>query len=125
MFGSNPPSTLPIVEVSIDGSLDPKKNWALGEAIAELRCVICLPLIAIDADLTNRANSVPLSREEGYLIISGGLTVHTFENNLGAFHPHTARPIIKEFDNAVIEAAGIQDVGVTCSFHNASCNQIA
>lgn len=43
MFGSNPPSTLPIVEVSIDGSLDPKENWALGEAIAELRCVICLP----------------------------------------------------------------------------------
>lgn len=30
---------VPIVEVSMDGTLDPAKNWALGEAVAKLRCV--------------------------------------------------------------------------------------
>jgi len=29
---------IPIVEVSIDSSLDPEKNWQLGKAVAELRC---------------------------------------------------------------------------------------
>ena len=56
------------------------------------------------------ANLTIFPRTEGYLIISGGLTVHTFENNFEGFHPNTAKPIIKEFDNAVIGAAEIQDV---------------
>lgn len=84
MFGTTPPSTLPIVEVSIDESLDPEKNWAIGEAVAELR-------------------------KEGYLVIAGGLTIHTFENNMQGFSIKTAPSLLKEFDSAVIEAAGIQD----------------
>ena len=28
---------VPVVEVSIDGSLDPAKNWALGKAVSKLR----------------------------------------------------------------------------------------
>lgn len=28
---------IPIVEVSMDGSLDPEKNWAVGRAVKKLR----------------------------------------------------------------------------------------
>lgn len=36
MFGEDFTET-PIVQVSIDSSLDPKKNWELGQAVASLR----------------------------------------------------------------------------------------
>lgn len=85
MFGTTVPSTLPIVEVSIDKSLDPREHWAMGEALAGLR-------------------------KEGYLIIAGGLTVHSFENNMGGFSPETAAPNQKEFDAAIGQAVEIQDV---------------
>ncbi|KIM49297.1 hypothetical protein M413DRAFT_60070 [Hebeloma cylindrosporum] len=80
MFGEDF-TEIPIVQVSIDSSLDPKKNWELGEAVTSLR-------------------------EEGILILSGGLTAH----NLGdrsSFSPDTARPVHKEFDKAIHEAVGI------------------
>ena len=38
MFG-NTFTDIPIVEISIDGSLKPEKEWALGSAVAELRFV--------------------------------------------------------------------------------------
>lgn len=38
MFGEDFTS-IPIVQVSIDGSMSPEKNWALGKAIAQLRLV--------------------------------------------------------------------------------------
>lgn len=85
MFGPTPP--IPIVQVSIDESLDPHVNWAIGEAVSELR-------------------------KEGYLIISGGLTVHTFENNLEGFSPFTAKPLLKEFSTALEQAVGIQNVSI-------------
>jgi len=36
MFGEDF-TEIPIVQVSIDSSLDPKKNWELGKALASLR----------------------------------------------------------------------------------------
>jgi len=36
MFGEEF-TDIPIVEVSIDSSLDPEKNWQLGKAVADLR----------------------------------------------------------------------------------------
>ena len=41
MFGDTF-TDIPIVEVSIDGSLKPEKEWALGSAVAELRFVVAL-----------------------------------------------------------------------------------
>ena len=35
---------VPIVEVSMDSSLDPRKNWALGAVVEPLRWVDRLPL---------------------------------------------------------------------------------
>jgi aromatic ring-opening dioxygenase catalytic subunit (LigB family) len=36
MFGENF-TEIPIVQVSIDSSLSPEKNWALGKAVSQLR----------------------------------------------------------------------------------------
>ena len=36
MFGEEF-TEIPIVQVSIDSSLDPEKNWALGKAVGQLR----------------------------------------------------------------------------------------
>ena len=41
MFGEDFRS-VPIVQASIDGSLTPEDNWALGKAITILRCVECV-----------------------------------------------------------------------------------
>lgn len=49
-------------------------------------------------------------RDEGILILSGGLTAH----NLGdrsSFSPDTARAVHKEFDQAIHETVGIHSVG--------------
>jgi len=83
LFGDNP--TTPIVEVSIDESLTPQKHWAIGKALNDLR-------------------------SEGYLIIAGGLVVHTFANNLEGFDVKTAKPVLKEFHKAITEAVQVQDV---------------
>ncbi|KAI5124329.1 hypothetical protein M0805_008936 [Coniferiporia weirii] len=70
---------VPIVQASIDSSLSPEKNWEIGKAVAKLR-------------------------EEGILILSGGLTIHTF-SDFTAFAESTAKPIFKEFDQAILDAA--------------------
>jgi aromatic ring-opening dioxygenase catalytic subunit (LigB family) len=36
MFGEEF-TEIPIVQVSIDSSLDPEKNWAIGKAVSQLR----------------------------------------------------------------------------------------
>ncbi|KAJ7023347.1 Extradiol ring-cleavage dioxygenase, class III enzyme, subunit B [Mycena alexandri] len=74
---------IPIVEVSIDSSLSPEINWTLGRAVAKLR-------------------------EEGILVLSGGLTVHNLRD-LGSFAPSSAQPAHKAFDRAVLAAVGIPD----------------
>ena len=42
MFGEF--TDIPIVQVSIDSSLSPEKNWAIGKAVTELRLVIILSM---------------------------------------------------------------------------------
>ncbi|EAU88416.1 hypothetical protein CC1G_05182 [Coprinopsis cinerea okayama7 len=82
MFGEEFTS-IPVVQVSIDASLDPEKNWQVGKVVSELR-------------------------KEGALVLSGGLTAH----NLGdrtSFSPVTARPAHKEFDAAIHRAINVKD----------------
>ncbi|PFH49113.1 hypothetical protein AMATHDRAFT_63834 [Amanita thiersii Skay4041] len=74
---------IPIVQVSIDSSMSPEKNWALGKAIARLR-------------------------EEGILILSGGLTIHNLRDR-ASFAPTTARQIYHEFDKAILDAVTISE----------------
>lgn len=81
MFGDNAP--VPIVQVSIDSSLTAKDEWSLGAALEPLR-------------------------SEGVLIISGGLTVHTFRD-FSAFAPSTAKPIIVEWEEAINAATAVED----------------
>ncbi|KAH9060062.1 Extradiol ring-cleavage dioxygenase class III enzyme subunit B [Lactarius vividus] len=74
---------VPIVQASIDGSLSPEGNWALGKAITSLR-------------------------EEGILILSGGLTIH----NLGdraSFVSETASLPYRLFNDAVASAISVSD----------------
>ncbi|KAG6874302.1 hypothetical protein C0995_001527 [Termitomyces sp. Mi166 len=82
MFGEELPG-VPIVQVSIDSSLSPEKNWALGKAVAKLR-------------------------EEGILIISGGLTFHNLRD-FASFSPITCKPIHREFDRAIFDAVTMLD----------------
>ncbi|KAF8495609.1 Extradiol ring-cleavage dioxygenase, class III enzyme, subunit B [Gautieria morchelliformis] len=78
MFGDS--FDIPVVQVSIDESMSPEKNWEVGKALDELR-------------------------SEGILILSGGLTIHTFRD-FSAFTESTAKPIYKEWHKAVVNAAG-------------------
>ncbi|KAJ7090239.1 Extradiol ring-cleavage dioxygenase, class III enzyme, subunit B [Mycena belliarum] len=82
MFGDEL-ADIPIVQVSIDSTLSPEKNWMLGKTVAKLR-------------------------KEGILVLSGGLTVHNLrEMESGA--PQTARPQHHAFDMAVIAAVSVAD----------------
>lgn len=81
MFGDEAP--IPIIQVSIDSSLLAKDEWALGAALESLR-------------------------GEGVLIVSGGLTVHTFRD-FSAFAPSTAKPVIVEWEEAINAAIAIED----------------
>ncbi|KAG8960442.1 hypothetical protein FRC03_006525 [Tulasnella sp. 419] len=76
MFGDS--IDVPVVEVSIDESLSTAKNWELGKALNELR-------------------------SQGVLILSGGLTVHTFQD-FDAFSEKTAAQIYHDWDEAVLQA---------------------
>ncbi|KAF5324744.1 hypothetical protein D9611_004512 [Ephemerocybe angulata] len=85
MFGEEFTS-IPIVQVSIDSSLDPEKNWQAGKAVAKLR-------------------------EEGILVLSGGLTAHNLRDR-SSFSPATAKPIHKEFDSALHQAVSVEDAAL-------------
>lgn len=50
-----------------------------------------------------------IHREEGILILSGGLTVHNTRDKK-SFSPDTAQPGHLAFDKAVLEAVSIPDV---------------
>ncbi|KAJ7646993.1 Extradiol aromatic ring-opening dioxygenase [Roridomyces roridus] len=82
MFG-NIFTDIPVVEVSIDSSLSPEVNWGVGKAVSKLR-------------------------EEGILVLSGGLTVHNLRD-FGCFSPDTAKPAHIEFDRAIVEAVKVKD----------------
>ncbi|SGY62982.1 BQ5605_C007g04762 [Microbotryum silenes-dioicae] len=81
MFTDNCP--IPIVQVSIDQSLLPQDEYNLGAALEPLR-------------------------SEGVLIISGGLTIHTFQD-FNAFSLSKSPEIYKEFEKSIIDAAAIDD----------------
>lgn len=81
MFGEE--TDIPIVEVSIDASLDPEKNWAVGKAVQALR-------------------------EEGILVLSGGLTIHNL-NDLSTFSAETAGRLCIDFDKAILDAVQIEN----------------
>ncbi|KAG8840305.1 hypothetical protein FRB91_006321 [Serendipita sp. 411] len=80
MFGDE--MDIPVVQVSIDGSLNPAKEWALGKAVESLR-----------------------SRQ--ILILSGGLTYHNLQEF--AFTESGARPVHKEFHKAILEALQVEE----------------
>ncbi|KAJ7702380.1 Extradiol ring-cleavage dioxygenase, class III enzyme, subunit B [Mycena rosella] len=83
MFGDEF-TDIPIVQVSIDSSLSPETHWALGTAVAKLR-------------------------EEGILVLSGGLAMHNLRE-MQSFAPQTAKPLQKEFDRAIVAAVSVVDV---------------
>ncbi len=43
------------------------------------------------------------NRGEGILVLSGGLTIHTFED-FTAFSESSAKPIFKDFDKTLLQA---------------------
>ncbi|KAF9017997.1 Extradiol aromatic ring-opening dioxygenase [Hymenopellis radicata] len=74
---------IPVVQVAIDSSMKPEDNWRLGKTVAALRT-------------------------EGILVLSGGLTIHNLRD-ISAFAPESAKPVVKEFDKAVLDAVTIPD----------------
>lgn len=78
MFGDKV-DDVPIVQVSIERSGDPEQNWAVGKAVSKLR-------------------------EEGILILAGGLTVHNLRDPR-QFSEKAASPNVKMFDQAITVAA--------------------
>lgn len=91
MFGSTMPSSIPIVEASIDESLSPEEHFAIGQAMSALR-------------------------KEGYLVIAGGLTVHTRMDGMSGFSAHTAKEALKVWDRQVAEAVAVSDVSLSALF---------
>ncbi|UJR19428.1 hypothetical protein I4U23_022558 [Adineta vaga] len=73
------PFPLPIIEVSMDSSLDPDREIALGKAVESLR-------------------------DEGILILSGGLSIHNLRD-FKQFSPDSASAQVKDFERTVIKAA--------------------
>lgn len=69
---------IPIVQVSIHGSLDPARNIQLGQAIAALR-------------------------HQEILILSGGLTIHTFRDFAEWKYESASEPV-KEFEREILKA---------------------
>ncbi|KAJ6488634.1 Extradiol ring-cleavage dioxygenase, class III enzyme, subunit B, partial [Mycena vitilis] len=82
MFGEEF-TEIPIVQVSIDSSMSPEKNWALGKAVTKLR-------------------------KEGILVLSGGLIIHNLRDR-GSFAPQSAQPVHKEFDQAMLASVQVAD----------------
>ncbi|KAI0747977.1 Extradiol aromatic ring-opening dioxygenase [Daedaleopsis nitida] len=74
---------VPIVEVSMDASLDPQKNWALGEVVEPLR-------------------------REGILVLSGGYLVHNLRDRTSFSEAH-AKTVVKEFNQAILDAMTVKD----------------
>jgi len=81
MFGLG--TDIPIIEVSIDSSLDPETEWNIGQVLDELR-------------------------SEGVLVLCGGLTIHNLRDR-NCFHETYSADIYKQFDNAVTQAVQVRD----------------
>lgn len=81
MFGLE--TDIPIIEVSMDSSFDPEKEWEIGQVLDELR-------------------------SEGILLLSGGLTIHNLRDRT-SFHETESAEIYRQFDKAVTEAVQVHD----------------
>lgn len=82
MFNGSAP--VPVVQVSIPTDLRPETQHALGVALAPLR-------------------------KEGVLVISGGLTIHTFRD-FSAFSPDTAKPQYRSWEKSIVDAVAVEEV---------------
>ncbi|KAJ9102201.1 hypothetical protein QFC20_005030 [Naganishia adeliensis] len=69
---------IPIVEVSMSSTFEPEPQWEIGAAIKELR-------------------------EQGYLILGGGLTVHDF-GDFSSFNSDRAKPLYHIWNDKIIHA---------------------
>ena len=76
--------SIPIVQASINGTLSSEGNLSVGRAVAKLR-------------------------EEGILIICGGLTIHNL-GDVDTFGPDTTNPKARAFNDAVTQVLPVQDV---------------
>ncbi|TFY70524.1 hypothetical protein EVG20_g2474 [Dentipellis fragilis] len=74
---------IPIIQASIEESLSPETNWAIGQAVKQLR-------------------------KEGILVLAGGVTVHNLRD-FASFSPDTARESQRAFSDAVTDAMSIAD----------------
>lgn len=74
---------IPIVQISIDGSLSPEKNWAVGQMVEPLR-------------------------REGILVLAGGLLVHNLRS-FSDFSEETAAGPVKQFDRAILDAVSVEN----------------
>jgi aromatic ring-opening dioxygenase catalytic subunit (LigB family) len=54
---------------------------------------------------------IPYCREEGILVLSGGLTIHNLQDR-SCFTPETANPLTREFNDAVSSAISLSDVSI-------------
>jgi len=77
MFPSPSPFDIPVVEMSMN-TLNPQQLMNLGKALAPLR-------------------------DEGILILSGGLTIHTFQD-WNAYDPDTCKQGYKDLQKAIIDS---------------------
>jgi aromatic ring-opening dioxygenase catalytic subunit (LigB family) len=84
------PCPIPVVEVSMDGTLDPQRLIDLGKALLPLRYVYPETWLLI-------------TRDEGVVILSGGLTIHTFRE-WNAWDPTTAPQGFLDFERAVVNS---------------------
>lgn len=50
-------------------------------------------------------------REEGILVLSGGLTVHNLRDPI-TMAPRFAKPVQKDFNSAILASVAVADVGV-------------
>ncbi|EMD38474.1 hypothetical protein CERSUDRAFT_135299 [Gelatoporia subvermispora B] len=82
MFGEEF-TDVPIVQVSIDGTMSAEKNWALGKVVEQLR-------------------------REGVLILSGGYLVHNLRD-FASFSEDSANGLVKDFDSAIVRAVALED----------------
>lgn len=92
---------IPIVQVSIDGSLSPERNWAVGSVVKQLRQALDYLRLVPEADRD--------VRHEGVLILSGGLLIHNLRD-ITSFSEDRASDLVKDFASAILDAVTLPDV---------------
>ncbi|KAF9036895.1 Extradiol aromatic ring-opening dioxygenase [Hymenopellis radicata] len=64
--------------------------------------------VAIDSSMKPEDNWRLGKQTEGILVLSGGLTIHNLRD-MSSFAPESAKPVIKDFDKAVLDAVTVPD----------------